>query len=87
MVTTFNRRETVYVPVARVWVAFRSLGRADTALPQAHRSQAVQVHRLRALFRAVRPPRAAHEAALTEDVQMTLEEGRWPAALYPGRRG
>lgn len=68
------------MPVAGVRVAVRAVRRADAALPQAHRRQAVQVRGLRAFLRQERPPGAAHEAAPPEDQQMTRETGRRPAA-------
>lgn len=49
-------------------MAVRALGRADPPLPQAHRRQAVQVRGVRAVVRALRPPRPAHEEAPAQDV-------------------
>lgn len=66
--------------MARVRMAVRAIWRADAPLPQAHGCQTFQVCRLRALVRALRPPRATHEAAPTQDLQMTRKEGRRPAA-------
>lgn len=50
------------MPVAGVRVAVRQVGRADPALPKAHRSQALQVRRLREVLCPERPPRSPHEA-------------------------
>jgi hypothetical protein len=63
------RREAVQVSLARVRVEICAFGRADAALPQAHGRQAVQVRRVRALVRALRPPGAAHEAPPAQGAQ------------------
>ena len=58
------------MPLARVSVAFRPFGRVDPPLPEAHRSQAFPLQGVRTLFRTIRPPGAAHEAAPTQRVQV-----------------
>lgn len=49
--------------MAGVRVEIRAVGRANPPLPQAHRRETVQVCRLRALLRPLRPPRLAYETA------------------------
>lgn len=63
------RREAVQVSLAGVRVEICAFGWADAALPQAHGRQAVQVRRVRALVRALRPPGAAHEAPPAQGAQ------------------
>lgn len=57
-----SRREAVQVLLGGLRVALRPVGRADAALPQAHRRQAVPLPPLRALLLALRPPGAARQA-------------------------
>lgn len=82
---TCCRGKAVQLPVAAVRVAVRALGRADSPLPQAHGRQALQVRRVRALLRAQRPPRAAHEAPPAQGEQMTRAQGRRRPGAPPGR--
>lgn len=49
--------------MGRLRLALCPLGRTHPPLPQAHRRQALQVRRLRALLLPLRPPGPAHEAA------------------------
>lgn len=51
-------------------MAFCTLGRVDPSLPQAHRSQAVQMRDLRTMFRQVRSSRIAYETARSEAPEM-----------------
>jgi hypothetical protein len=59
------------MPVVRVRVEIREIGRADAALQEAHGSQALQVRDLREELRSVRPLGASHEAAHAEADQVT----------------
>lgn len=59
----FHRRKALHMSMAGVRVEIRAVGRAHPPLPQAHRRETVQVCRLRALLRPLRPPRPAHETA------------------------
>lgn len=52
--------------VVGVRVEFRSVGRADQTLPEAHGRQAVPVRGVRTVFRPVRPPGAAQETTSAE---------------------
>lgn len=63
------RREAIQVSLAGVRVEICAFGRADATLPQAYGRQAVQVRRLRALVRSLRPPGAAHEAPPAQGAQ------------------
>lgn len=65
------RREAVQVSLARVRMAIRAIGRANTSLQEAHRGKAVQVCGVRAVIRAVRPPCTAHEATPPQGAQVT----------------
>ena len=58
------RREAVPVHVGRLQVEVRTVGRANAPLPQTHGPETLQVSAVSAVLLAVRPPIAAHEAAL-----------------------
>lgn len=49
--------------MGRLRMAVRPVGRADAALPQAYRSEAVPLSPLRALLLPLRPPGASREAS------------------------
>lgn len=56
------RRETLSVPVARVRVEVREVGRTDPPLPKAYWRETLQVRRLRKVVRKVGSLSATHEA-------------------------
>lgn len=70
----FSRRETLPLFLGQVRLALRPFGRADPALPQAHRRQALQVQGVRPLLRPIRPPRPAHEEAHAQEHQVNTAE-------------
>lgn len=57
-----HRREAVPVQLGGLRLAICALWRADEALPQAHRSQALQMRSVQSLLLTLRPPGPAHEA-------------------------
>lgn len=77
----FRRWEAVHMPVARMRVAVRQVGRADATLPKAHGRQTVQVHRLRAELCTQRSPGAAHEATLTKKQIIGAQQQEWSIQL------
>lgn len=78
------RREAVPLHVGELRLAFRPFRRADPALQEAHRGEALQVHSLQPLLLPLGPPGSAHEAP----PELTPSSPRWRsgAAISPGPR-
>ncbi|TMS20213.1 hypothetical protein E3U43_006706 [Larimichthys crocea] len=67
-----HRRETLPLQLGGLRLEVRSLRRAHTSLPEAHRTPAVPVSPVRAGLLQVRPPRPAHEEAHVRKVPKEL---------------